>query len=220
MRLWNWLFARRQQQDSDHAVRRVLAAASVGFITSDYAHLMKNKTVRAMTREAWLACSDPLAMLCFLHGRAGGRKFRLFATACARDEFAHDTIPESECPPRILAAVSRRDPGGATMPPAPCSGWTAWRPSGSRPGSARSPGTGEPKTPILCRTAGSPVVRNNRTDGPPFKGVRPVVPRPVVPCIIQNSHGPDVASLTVPSHSYCSLRVLTGQRRVSQEASP
>ena len=57
---------------------------------------------QAMTREAWLVCSDPLAMLGFLHRRASGRKFRLFATACARDEFAHGTIPVSECPSKHL----------------------------------------------------------------------------------------------------------------------
>src|SRR6476660_7844731 len=68
--------------DANNATARILAAASVGYITSDYAGLTKSAAVQAMTREAWLACSDPLAMLCFLHGRANGRKFRLFATAC------------------------------------------------------------------------------------------------------------------------------------------
>src|SRR5262249_11451182 len=60
------------------------------------------ESVREMTREAWLACSDPVAMLCFPHGRASGRKFRVFAVACARDEFANGTIPERECPPARL----------------------------------------------------------------------------------------------------------------------
>jgi hypothetical protein len=94
MRLLNWLFGHRHQQDSDEATRRALA--------HERALLRIRKAVRAMTREAWLACSDPEVMLCFLHGRARGRKFRLFATACARDEFAHGTIPESECPPDFL----------------------------------------------------------------------------------------------------------------------
>jgi hypothetical protein len=106
----NGLLGNRQQQDSDDATQRVLAAARVGYITRDYAHLTKRQSVQAMTREAWLACSDPLAMLCFLHGRASGRKFRLFATACARDEFAQGTIPENECPsaflPHYLAGIA------------------------------------------------------------------------------------------------------------------
>jgi hypothetical protein len=55
-----------------------------------------------MTRKAWNACYDPLAMLCFLSGRASGRQFRLFATACARDEFANGTIPVGECPPERM----------------------------------------------------------------------------------------------------------------------
>jgi hypothetical protein len=47
-----------------------------------------------VTESEWLSCSDPLAMFGFLHGRAGGRKFRLFAAACARDDLA--TAGESE----------------------------------------------------------------------------------------------------------------------------
>jgi hypothetical protein len=35
-----------------------------------------------MTETEWLACADPRAMLLFLHGKAGGRKLRLFACAC------------------------------------------------------------------------------------------------------------------------------------------
>jgi hypothetical protein len=109
MGLLNWFLGNRQQQDSDNATESVLAAARVGYFTCGYAHLTKREAVQAMTREAWLAGSDPLAMLCFLHGRASGRKFRLFATACARDEFAHGTIPKHECGseflPRYLTAI-------------------------------------------------------------------------------------------------------------------
>jgi hypothetical protein len=37
-----------------------------------------------MTEDRWLACDDPVAMLRFLQGRAGERKLRLLACACAR----------------------------------------------------------------------------------------------------------------------------------------
>ncbi len=83
-----------ERQDIDSATRLILAQASLGFRTSDYAHLMKSESVQAMTRDEWLVCSDPLAMLCFLHGRGSGRKFRLFAAACARDLLAQ--APEQD----------------------------------------------------------------------------------------------------------------------------
>jgi hypothetical protein len=82
--------------DGNNATARILTAASVGYITSDYAHLTESESVQAMTKEAWLACSDPLAMLCFLHRRGSGRKFRLFATACARDLLAHAADQDEE----------------------------------------------------------------------------------------------------------------------------
>src|SRR4051812_27360401 len=90
MGLFNWLFHGRVQPTphDDDAVRSVLAAASVGYITADYVRLTTSESVRTMTRDTWLASSDTLAMLCFLHGRGSGRKFRLFATACARDRLA------------------------------------------------------------------------------------------------------------------------------------
>jgi hypothetical protein len=42
----------------------------------------------AMSEREWLTCSDPTAMLGFLHYRASDRQYRLFAVACARDELA------------------------------------------------------------------------------------------------------------------------------------
>jgi hypothetical protein len=44
---------------------------------------------RAMTEAEWDASSDPLAMLKELHTLGSGRKFRLFAVACARDMHTH-----------------------------------------------------------------------------------------------------------------------------------
>lgn len=92
----------RRQQGDDSSRESILAAARVGYFTRDYAQLTKSQSVQTMTPEAWLACDDPLAMLYFLHGRGSGRKFRLFAIACARDEFAHGAIPADECSPEML----------------------------------------------------------------------------------------------------------------------
>src|SRR5262249_53361943 len=88
--------ARKPPPHGDDAARSVLAAASVGYITSAYARLATSESVRAMTRDAWFASSDTLAMLCFLHGRGSGRKFRLFATACARDLLAQTPDQDEE----------------------------------------------------------------------------------------------------------------------------
>ena len=77
-----------QYRDKNDPTTRVLAAASVGFVTSEFAHLTSSDVVQAMSEERWLGCMDPLAMLCFLHGRASGRKFRLFTVGCARDLLA------------------------------------------------------------------------------------------------------------------------------------
>jgi hypothetical protein len=41
-----------------------------------------------MDEAEWLACSDPTAMLRFIHHRVSDRQYRLFAVACARDELA------------------------------------------------------------------------------------------------------------------------------------
>jgi hypothetical protein len=110
MGLFGWLLGKKDHRDSgtvtarerDAATARVLAAARVGYLTADFAHLAKSDAVEALGEGGWQECRDPLAMLCYLHGRASGRKFRLFATACARDEFASGTIPVSECPAECL----------------------------------------------------------------------------------------------------------------------
>ncbi|HUR55082.1 MAG TPA: hypothetical protein VMZ71_13195 [Gemmataceae bacterium] len=90
------------QREPDADTARVLAAARVGYLTADFAQLTKRNTVEALSDGGWQECRDPLAMLCYLHGRSGGRKFRLFAAACARDEFASGTIPAGECPTERL----------------------------------------------------------------------------------------------------------------------
>ena len=54
-----------------------------------------------MEDAVWLASDDVLSMLHVLQG-GSGRKFRLFATACAWDEFDAGAIPEWECPSALL----------------------------------------------------------------------------------------------------------------------
>src|SRR5690348_15176588 len=50
-----------------------------------------------MTEQEWLACADPRPMLASLQGRAGERKFRLFAVAqCRRLSRWFDAQPTPE----------------------------------------------------------------------------------------------------------------------------
>jgi hypothetical protein len=54
-----------------------------------------------MTKQEWLSCNDPLAMLRIIHpGRTSGRKFRLFAAACSRDLLSQGLDPEEETLPQ------------------------------------------------------------------------------------------------------------------------
>jgi len=51
-----------------------------------------------MTEAEWLACTDPTPMLAFLRGRAGDRKFRLFAVAqCRRMSDWFGSPANAEC---------------------------------------------------------------------------------------------------------------------------
>jgi hypothetical protein len=52
----------------------------------------------------WLACQNPEQMLEFLHGRAGGRKLRLFACSCARPTWRR--LGEAAC--REVTAAAER----------------------------------------------------------------------------------------------------------------
>jgi hypothetical protein len=47
-----------------------------------------------MTEAEWLACTDPVPMLEFLHGKASARKLRLFALACFRP-YRFMLVPET-----------------------------------------------------------------------------------------------------------------------------
>jgi hypothetical protein len=49
----------------------------------------------AVTEEQWLACDNPRAMLAFLWGKAGDRRFRLFQVACCRRVW--DLLPDDLC---------------------------------------------------------------------------------------------------------------------------
>ncbi len=55
-----------------------------------------------MSEQEWLACADHQPMLEFLHGRAGGRKLRLFAVACCR-RYGR-MLGDSRCREAVLAA--------------------------------------------------------------------------------------------------------------------
>ncbi len=63
-----------------------------------------------MTEAEWLVCTDPLAMLRFLHGRASERKLRLWMCACARRLWSQ-LADESD---RRAVEVAERYADGAT----------------------------------------------------------------------------------------------------------
>lgn len=62
-----------------------------------------------MTEAEWLACTDPRVLLDHVRSRAGGRKLRLFACACARQVWAHLADPRSRA---AVEAAERFADGG------------------------------------------------------------------------------------------------------------
>ena len=65
-----------------------------------------------MTEVDWATCADPRPMLALLHGRADGRKLRLFAWACCR-RVAHLL---AEPPGRDVVDVLGRLADGLDLP--------------------------------------------------------------------------------------------------------
>jgi hypothetical protein len=64
-----------------------------------------------MDEKTWLTCEDPWPMLQFMRGRAGARKLRLFAVACARQLWG--PASEGATAAALAAAEFLADGGGA-----------------------------------------------------------------------------------------------------------
>ena len=99
-----------------------------------------------MTEADWLACTEPYLMLDFLGGKAGQRKWRLFAAACCRrlwgllaDERRRRAVEDAE---RLADGMAGRDSAAAADadPMRSFSDWTLKRTMtavrAQRPGSA------------------------------------------------------------------------------------